>query len=90
MSSMEDKLTTLVTRINEVEGRLSFLEDAENQLRANPPATKIELEALRKRVDDMEDRSRHNDLHFFGIPEGCKSVDQVAFSERAIYLKCRT
>lgn len=57
-SSMEEKLTTLVTRISEVEGRLGFLEESDNRLKANPPATKAEVAALSERLDDMEDRSR--------------------------------
>ena len=83
-SSMEEKLTTLMTRIGDVEGRLGFLEDAETERKANPPATKSELEALSEKVDDMEDRSRRNNLRFVGFPEGCEAGDTIAFLEKVL------
>lgn len=83
-SSMEEKLTSLVTRINDVEGRLGFLEESDSHLKANPPATKTELESLREKVDDMEDRNRRNNLRFVGIPEGCEAGDVIAFLEGAL------
>lgn len=82
--SMEGKLSSLVTRIKDVEGRLGFLEDAEEQRHATPPATKTEVEALREKVDDMEDRSRRNNLRFVGISEGSEAGDAIAFLEKTI------
>lgn len=78
---MDEKSTTLVTWLGEVEGRLGFLEDAHNQLKANPPATKAEVAALSGTLDDMEDRSRRNNLRFVGFPEGCESSNLVMFLE---------
>uniref|UniRef100_A0A3Q2CS54 L1 transposable element RRM domain-containing protein n=1 Tax=Cyprinodon variegatus TaxID=28743 RepID=A0A3Q2CS54_CYPVA len=83
-SLMEEKLTTLVTRISEVEGKLGFLEESDNQLKANPPATRAEVAALSERLDDLEDRSRQNYLRFVGFPEGCESGDPVKFLEMVL------
>ena len=52
-SLKEVKLTTLVTRISEVEGRLGFMEESDNRLKANPPATKAEVATLSERLDDI-------------------------------------
>lgn len=40
-SSVEERLTTLITRINEVEGRLVFLEELDKQLKANPQCSHV-------------------------------------------------
>lgn len=48
--SMEEKQTTLVTQISEVEGRLGFLEESDYWLKANPPATKAKVVALSERA----------------------------------------
>ena len=83
-SSMEEKLSTIVARLSDVEGRLGFLEDAETERKANPLATGSELEALRDRIDGMEDRSRRNNLRFVGFPEGCEAGDTIALLEKSL------
>ena len=83
-SSMEEKLSTIVARLSDVEGRLGFLEDAETERKANQLATGSELEALRDRIDGMEDRSRCNNLRFVGFPEGCEAGDTIAFLEKSL------
>ncbi|ROI73788.1 LINE-1 type transposase domain-containing protein 1 [Anabarilius grahami] len=45
-ASVEAKLSALITRLDEVEKRVEFLEGAERELQANPPATKAELEQI--------------------------------------------
>lgn len=81
-SSMEEKLTTLVTRISEVEGRLSFLEESDNHLKAKPSATKVVVAALRERLNDMEDWNRRNNFPFVSFPDGGKTRNPVMFLEK--------
>ncbi|KAE8283713.1 hypothetical protein D5F01_LYC19117 [Larimichthys crocea] len=81
-SSMNEKLTTLV--VSEVEGGLCFLEKSDHRLKANPLATKTEVADLAERLDDMEDRSRQNNLCFVGFPEGCGSSNPIMFLEKVL------
>lgn len=81
---MEAKLSDISTRLCDVESRIDFLEDATKALEENPPATKSEVELLRQKVDDLENRSWWNNLRFVGFPKGCEGQDAVAFLRDAI------
>lgn len=78
-TSMESKLTAITTRLSDVESRLDFLEDINKTLTADPPATRAELESLRERVDDLDSRSRRNNLVFVGFPESCEDSGALSF-----------
>ncbi|CAL1600561.1 unnamed protein product [Knipowitschia caucasica] len=80
----ESKLVDIASRISNVEGRLGFLEDAQERLEANPPATSKEVEVLREKLDDVENRERRCNLRFVGFPESCENNDAVAFLEGII------
>ena len=83
-TAVESKIAELTTRINDVEGRLDFLEDANKSLVNNPPATKTEVEQLRRKIDDLENRSRRNNLRFVGFPEGSEGRDILHFLRQTI------
>ncbi|RXN19406.1 liprin-beta-2-like isoform X2 [Labeo rohita] len=83
-ASVEAKLSALITRLDEVEKRVEFLEGAEKELKANPPATKLELDQLWDKVEDMENRSRRNNIRIVGIPEGKEGQDTVRFLDGLI------
>ncbi|XP_034041936.1 olfactory receptor 49-like [Thalassophryne amazonica] len=53
--------------------------DANKALEANPPATQTEVEALRMKVDDLENRCRRNKLRFVGFPEDAEGSDILAY-----------
>lgn len=82
--AVEAKLAEIATRMNNVESRIDFLEDANRALEANPPATQSEVEILRQKLDDLENRSRRNNLRFVGFPEGCEGSDALAFLRKVI------
>lgn len=82
--AVEAKLADIATRMNNVESRIDFLEDANRALEANPPATQSEVEILRQKLDDLENRSRRNNLRFVGFPEGCEGPDALAFLRKVI------
>lgn len=78
-SATDSKLAEITSRISQVESRLGFLEEANERQLANPPATVTEVEALRQKVDDIENRERRNNLRFIGFPEGCEDGDTISF-----------
>lgn len=82
--AVEAKLSDIATRLNNVESRIDFLEDAHQALETNPPATQTEVEILRQKLDDLENRSRRNNLRFVGFPEGCEGPDTLAFLREVI------
>lgn len=77
--TVENKVTEISERLNHVEARLSFLEDANQALQQKPPATKDEVQQLREKLDDIENRERRNNLRFVGFPEECEGGDARAF-----------
>ena len=77
--AVENKLTEISERLNHVEARLTFLEEANQELQENPPATREEVELLRQKLDNIENRERRNNLRFVGFPEECEGGDARAF-----------
>lgn len=78
-AATERRIADIVSRITEVEDRLCFLEDAREKQEANPTASSAEVEILRQKIDDMENRERRNNLRFLGFAESCEGSDMVAF-----------
>lgn len=87
-ASVESKLSSLISRMGEVEKRVEWLEDTEKQMKAkleaNPIATKSEVDELRDKLEDMENRSRRNNLRFVGVPEGKESGDMTVFMQELL------
>lgn len=83
-ASVESKLSKLITRIDEVEKRVEYLEAAETEREANPLATKTDIHLLLEKIEDMGNRSRRNNVRFIGIPEGKEGGDAVKFLEELL------
>ncbi len=83
-ASTEGKISELVERLTNVESRLGFLEDTDMMWKADPPVTWSEAEVLQLNLDDLENRSRRNNLHMTGFPEGCEGHDAVGFLAKAL------
>lgn len=80
----ERKIADIATRISEVEEQLCFLEDAHQKQVVNPLASSTEVEILREKVDDMENRERRNNLRFLGFAESCEGNDIVVFLQATL------
>ncbi|KAJ8398096.1 hypothetical protein AAFF_G00431730 [Aldrovandia affinis] len=78
-ASVEAKLSSLLTRVTEVEERVSELKDTLMQHKDNPPPTKADMEDILERLAMAEDRSRRNNLRFVGFAEGVESRDIIVF-----------
>lgn len=83
-AAISEKLEVFSERLDNVESRLSALEDATETSRANPPAPMSELVQMQKWVDDLEARSRRNNLRIRGFPEGCEGDSAVNFLEKVL------
>jgi len=79
---VEGKLSSILARVSDVEGRVGFLEDVQAQLVTDPPATEKETEEVRPSFNVLEYRSRLNNLRFVGIAEGKENRDCIAFPNK--------
>ena len=83
-ASVEAKLSSLLTRVTEVEQRVSRLED-EAQVQKddpNPPVKKSDMQDVIDRLVSAEDRSRQNNLRFVGFVQGVEGKDTIGFLNR--------
>ncbi|KAL7407366.1 hypothetical protein ABVT39_007400 [Epinephelus coioides] len=83
-ASTEGKISELAERLTNVERRLGFLEDTDMAWKADPPATRSEVEVLRHKLIDLENHSRRNNLRITGFPEGSEGRDAAGFLAQAL------
>ena len=83
-ASVETKLSTLITRMDDMEKRVESLEMTEQEWQANPPASKSDVGQIWDKLEDMENRSRRNNVRFLGFPEGKEGGDMVKFLEELL------
>lgn len=70
--------------MDEVKKKVDYLDADERERHANLPASKTDLGKLWEKLEDMENRSRCNNVCFIGIPEGKEGRDAVKFLEELI------
>ncbi|KAM4633846.1 regulator of G-protein signaling 22 [Polymixia lowei] len=83
-NATDAKLVEFANRISQVEDCVGLLEDINEQQKKNPPVTASEVEDLRQKLDDMENRGRRNNLRFIGVPEGSEKNDTLTFMDKII------
>ena len=83
-SVMEARLTGFAGRLDEAEGRLEALEFFQKGVEEAPLAAEVELNFLREKIDDMENRDRRLNLKFIGFAEQVEKRDARAFITNAI------
>lgn len=69
-------------RISEAEQRISTAEDTINRLEAVVDKLEKKAKLLANKVDDLECRSRRNNVRVLGIPEGEEGSDPCSYMER--------
>lgn len=82
--STETKLSSLITRMDDMEKRVEYLETFEKDWQAAPPASKKDIEAIWDRFEEMEHQARRNNIRFVGFPEGVEGGSLVKFVEDII------
>uniref|UniRef100_A0A8C5QMZ0 Uncharacterized protein n=1 Tax=Leptobrachium leishanense TaxID=445787 RepID=A0A8C5QMZ0_9ANUR len=80
IQSVLSQLTSQAHRLTEVEDRVSTLEDGFHPLQAQLEKQDLIIQGLTEKLDDLENRSRRNNLRVIGLPE---SVKGQALSEWA-------
>ena len=75
----DSKLTDIANRLSAVEQRVVTLEETVEEIRAAPVATSEEMEALRLKLDSIENRERRPNLRFVGFPPHCEQGDVIKF-----------
>ncbi|KAL0159751.1 hypothetical protein M9458_043476, partial [Cirrhinus mrigala] len=78
-NSVESKLSALIAQIDDDEKHVEFLEETENERQRNPPASKCELDQLKDKVEDMENRNRRNNLCVIGVSEGKEGGNMMRY-----------
>lgn len=83
-ASTEAKVSILVSRLDEMERRVEYLETVEKGWQANPPASKKDVDSIWEKLEDMENRTRRNNVRFIGFPEEVEGRDVIKFVEDII------
>lgn len=80
LSPVDTKLSSLISRITEVEDGVSQLENKQANMNTRPAAAnKEDIQLLTDRLATAEDRSQRSNLRFVGIPEGAEKSNVTAF-----------
>uniref|UniRef100_A0A8C5Q8A4 Uncharacterized protein n=1 Tax=Leptobrachium leishanense TaxID=445787 RepID=A0A8C5Q8A4_9ANUR len=82
IESVLSQLTSQTQRLTEVEERVSTLEDDVHPLKAQMDAQQSIIQTLTEKLDDLENRSRRNNLRIIGLPETVKgrALQEWAFN----------
>ena len=77
---IESELTSLATRVNQAEQRISDMEDTLSPLSAGYKALESSTSVLAQRVEYLENYSRRNNLRLVNIPEGMEGTNIKSFA----------
>lgn len=79
LTKIESSLSSLADQVAEMEGRVSANEDNLGDALKRLDKTEKELQYVKDKLDDLEDRSRRNNIRIFNIPEKSEGQDAAAF-----------
>lgn len=69
-AELKNAVNAMQERLTEVEGRVSDIEDTKQQLVSNSELHSKRINTLWDRVEDLENRSRRNNVRLLGLSEG--------------------
>ncbi|KAJ1140297.1 hypothetical protein NDU88_006654 [Pleurodeles waltl] len=84
MDRMSERLDKQAERLDQTERRVSTVEDGQTALAAGQLKVSTELGTLRHKMDDLESRSRRNNLHIVGIAEFTSIANMENFIENLL------
>ncbi|KAK7877080.1 hypothetical protein WMY93_021953 [Mugilogobius chulae] len=76
---VQNEIQLIATRVSQTEDRIGNNEDDIATLKKDNCTLKGELEALTRKVDDLENRSRRSNLRLVGLPEKAEGRDMCSF-----------
>ncbi|KAK7939311.1 hypothetical protein WMY93_002637 [Mugilogobius chulae] len=75
---LKDSLETVQTRVGEAERRISDLEDDNEIAKTKMDTVEKKVEHLWSRVEDLENRSRRNNVRIVGLKEGLEEPGKMS------------
>ncbi|KAK7907079.1 hypothetical protein WMY93_015691 [Mugilogobius chulae] len=75
---LKDSLETVQTRVGEAERRISDLEDDNELAKTKMDTVEKKVEHLWSRVEDLENRSRRNNVRIVGLKEGLEEPGKMS------------
>ena len=82
LTAIEANMRECTGRLNEAEERISSAEDTIHNLQANIKHLEAKVKLLASKTDDLECRSRRNNLRITGIAEKEEGTNSCAFIEK--------
>uniref|UniRef100_H2ZSJ6 L1 transposable element RRM domain-containing protein n=1 Tax=Latimeria chalumnae TaxID=7897 RepID=H2ZSJ6_LATCH len=82
MTEIDNKLDAMYKRFDEMESRISTLEDHEEEKSAKMADREKKLQKAWDRVEDLENRSRCNNISLMGLPEGVENGRPIDFLKK--------
>ena len=79
LSLIRQDLRNTVDRVTETEGWVSEIEDSQRTCQTELTELRNTIRQLELRAEDVEGRSRCNNLRFVGLPEGFEGTDPTTF-----------
>ncbi len=79
ISGVKATLDNVLTRVTEAENCISGTEDAVSEIKQQANQLKSDNEFLKRKVDQLENHSRRNNVRVVGLKEGTEGTDPVKF-----------
>ena len=84
LTKIENSLSTLSEQVQELETRVGANEDNINEYCSRTEKLEKQLDFLKEKADDLENRSRRSNVRIINIPEKMEGRDVAGFLEQLI------
>lgn len=68
-----------LTRVTEAENRIRYNDDAVSELKQQTKQLESDNELLKRKIDQLENHSRRNNIRVVGLKEGTEGMNPVKF-----------
>lgn len=83
-ADLKQKLDSTITRVDQLEARVSILDDAEIESQATSKLVRIRIDELVDQMEYMENKTRQNNICIYNIVEKSEGNDVTAFLNQLI------
>ncbi|KAK6490190.1 hypothetical protein HHUSO_G4660 [Huso huso] len=84
VGEVQSAITVLTDRVGEAEGRIVKMEERTDSFAEALQTTLRQLEAVKERVEDLDNRGRRNNLRILAIPEDAEGNNMIQFLQNEI------